>query len=130
MLMYLVMYNRRQPVYNVTTNDYKFVERADDDFYTVELTTGDWTGTKYQYGKVSAKIEEINDDEDGIARLNFMWTLIEGDDSLLENSSFQDYIGKVLQNILEDAFDSGNYKIGNDDDSKRTDNDSAEPINQ
>jgi len=130
MLMYLAMYNRRQPVYNVTTNDYKFVERADDDFYTVELTTGDWTGTKYQYGKVSAKIEEINDDEDGIARLNFMWTLIEGDEDLAENPAFQDYIGKVLQNILEDAFDSGNYKIGNDDDSKRTDNDSAEPINQ
>ena len=59
-----------------------------------------------------------------------MWTLIEGDEDLSENPSFQDYIGKVLQNILEDAFDSGNYKIGNDDDSKRTDNDSAEPINQ
>ena len=128
--MYLAMYNRRQPVYNVTTNDYKFVERAEDDFYTVERTTGEWAGTKYQYGKVSAKIEEINDDEDGIARLNFMWTLIEGDEDLTENPSFQDYIGKVLQNILEDAFDSGNYKIGNDDDSKRTDNDSAEPINQ
>ena len=129
-LMYLVVYNRRQPVYNVTINDYKFVERAEDDFYTVELTTGEWAGTKYQYGKVSAKIEEINDDEDGIARLNFMWTLIDGDDSLLENPSFKDYIGKVLQNILEDAFDSGNYKIGNDDDTKRTDNDSAELTNQ
>ena len=129
-LRYLTMYNRSQAVYNITKDDYKFVERPEDVMYTVELTTGEYKGTKYQYGKVSAKVEEINDDEDGIASLSFMWNLIEGDDALQESPDFQNYIGDVLSHILQDAFDSGEYKIGNDDDTKRTDNDSAEPINQ
>jgi hypothetical protein len=129
-LMYLAVYNQRQLMYNITNEDYKFVERPEDVMYTVELTTGEYKGTKYQYGKVSAKVEEINDDEDGIASLSFMWNLIEGDDALQESPDFQNYIGDVLSHILQDAFDSGEYKIGNDDDTKRTDNDSAEPINQ
>ncbi len=118
-------------MYNITKDDYKFVERPEDVMYTVELTTGEWKGTKYQYGKVSAKVEEVNDDEDGIASLSFMWNLIEGDDSLQESPDFQDYIGDVLSHILQDAFDSGEYKIGNDDDNtKRTDDNSKEPLNK
>ena len=128
--MKLAMYNRSQTVYNITKDDYKFVERPEDVMYTVELITGEWKGTKYQYGKVSAKVEEVNDDEDGIASLSFMWNLIEGDDSLQESPDFQNYIGDVLSHILQDAFDTGEYKIGNDDDTKRTDNNSKEPLNQ
>jgi hypothetical protein len=131
MFRYLVMYIRSQAVYNITKDDYKFVERPEDVMYTVELITGDWKGTKYQYGKVSAKVEEIDDDEDGIASLSFMWTLLEGDDSLQESPDFQDYIGDVLSHILQDAFDSGEYKIGNDDDNtKRTDDNPKEPLNK
>jgi len=118
-------------VYNITKDDYKFVERPEDVMYTVELTTGEWKGTKYQYGKVSAKVEEVNDDEDGIASLSFMWNLIEGDDALQESPDFQNYIGDVLSHILQDAFDSGEYKIGNDDDNtKRTDDNPKEPLNK
>lgn len=128
---YLTMYNRSQAVYNITKDDYKFVERPEDVMYTVELTTGEWKGTKYQYGKVSAKVEEVNDDEDGIASLSFMWNLIEGDDALQESPDFQNYIGDVLSHILQDAFDSGEYKIGNDDDNtKRTDDNPKEPLNK
>ena len=118
-------------MYNITENDYKFVERPEDVMYTVELTTGKWKGTKYQYGKVSAKVEEINDDEDGIASLSFMWTLLEGDDSLQESPEFQNYIGDVLSHIIQNAFDTGEYKIGNDDDNtKRTDDNPKEPLNK
>ena len=47
-MMKLAMYNRSQIVYNITENDYKFVERAEDVMYTVELTTGEWKGTIHQ----------------------------------------------------------------------------------
>lgn len=118
-------------MYNITENDYKFVERAEDVMYTVELTTGEWKGTKYQYGKVSAKVEEINDDEDGIASLSFMWTLLDGDESVKESSEFQNYIGDVLSHIIQNAFDTGEFKIGNDDDNtKRTDDNPKEPLNK
>jgi hypothetical protein len=131
MFRYLVMYIRSQAVYNITKDDYKFVERPEDVMYTVELITGDWKGTKYQYGKVSAKVEEIDDDEDGIASLSFMWTLLEGDDSLQESPEFQNYIGDVLSHIIQNAFDTGEYKIGNDDDNtKRTDDNPKEPLNK
>ena len=49
---------------------------------------------------------------------------------LSESSEFQNYIGDVLAHILQDAFDTGEYKIGNDDDSKRTNDDPAEPSNE
>jgi len=122
-----MMYNRRKIVYNIAKSDYKFIERNEDDFYTVELLTGEWKGTKYQYGKVSAKVDEITEDDEGIASLSFRWTLIEGDETLDGNPQFQDHIGGVLQHILEDAFETGDYKIGNDNDNSTTDNDSKEP---
>ena len=113
-------------MYNITEDDYKFIERPEDTMYTIELTSGVWSGTKYQYGKVSAKLDEINEEEDGIATLSFMWSMIEGDEDLTESPDFQDYIGAILQHILQDAFDTGNYKIGNDNDAELTDNDSKE----
>ena len=121
-----MMYKRSKTVYNITQDDYKFIERPEDTMYTVELLTSAYAGTKYQYSKVSAK---VNEDEEN-ATLSFLWTLVEGDEGLTESADFQNYIGDVLAHILQDAFDTGEYKIGNDDDSKRTNDDPAEPSNK
>ena len=93
--------------------DYKLIEREGDAFYTVELTGGEYVGVKFQYGKVSVQVIEENGEE--VGQLSFTWKLIEGDESLENNAEFQDYVGRVLQEIIEEAFKSGEYKIGNGD---------------
>lgn len=103
-------------MYNIDQDDYKLVERPEDDFYTVQLLTGPYVDTKYQYGSVTAK---VNDDAE-TASLAFKWTLIEGNEDLDSSAEFQNYIGEVLSHILQDAFDSGEYKIGSNDDTNDT----------
>ena len=58
-----MMYKRSKTVYNITQDDYKFIERPEDTMYTVELLTSAYAGTKYQYSKVSAKVNEDEENE-------------------------------------------------------------------
>lgn len=105
-------------MYNIDQDDFKLVERPEDDFYTVQLLAGPYVGTKYQYGSVTA---EVNEDTE-TATLAFKWTLIEGNEDLDSSAEFQNYIGEVLSYILEDAFDSGKYNMGSNDDTNDTNN--------
>ena len=112
--------------YNITDDTFKLVERADDTFYTVQILEDPYKDVKYQYGNVRIKVDE--EDYEETARLMFTWQLVEGDDALIEDGEFQEYIGRILQFIIEDNLNSGNYRIGdNDDDSDTTDNDTEEP---
>jgi hypothetical protein len=84
--------------------DYKFVEKASSDFYSIQLLTGKYTGVIYTYGIVKFrddltvsfdyKIEEIlpiaTDKTMTIPGLN-------------ANSEFKDYIAKALEYILGDG---------------------------
>lgn len=84
--------------------DYKFVEKASSEFYSIQLLTGKYTGVIYTYGIVrfqddlsvsfDYKIEEILP----IATDKTM--TIPGLDA---NSEFKDYIAKALQYILGDG---------------------------
>ena len=85
----------------VTPEDYKFIEHEEEDWYGIELTTGKWKGVKYMYGTVSVK----ESPELGTATLHFTWNPIEvskfEEDDLLNDINFKNYIGGVLQNIIE-----------------------------
>jgi len=89
----------------VTPEDYKFIEHEEEDWYGIELTTGKWKGVKYMYGTVSVK----ESPELGTATLHFTWNPIEvgkfEEDDLLNDIKFKNYIGGVLQNIIEDSLD-------------------------
>ena len=84
--------------------DYKFVEKASSDFYSIQLLTGKYTGVIYTYGIVrfqddlsvsfDYKIEEILP----IATDKTMTIL-----GLDANSEFKDYVAKALQYILGDG---------------------------
>ena len=84
----------------ITTNDYKFIESNQEDWYAVELLTGKWKGVKYIYGKVTVK----ESPETGLATLGFTWNPIDTngfeDDDLLNDINFKNYLGGVLQNIV------------------------------
>lgn len=98
-------------VYNITHETYKFIERKNDDFYTLELITEPYLGTKYQYGNVRMRVETDENGEE-YGKLSFTWQLIEGDEALTESADFQNYIGDILNFIIQDAFDTGEYNIG------------------
>jgi len=117
-------------MYNITEDDYTFVERDDQDHWVVRLKTGPYADTFYTYGKVSIVPPEggwSDDDDDNIGTLQFTYGLIESShdlEELSEDGEFNDYIAAVLQHLLEDSFAKGDYRIGDesrDDDTTESD---------
>jgi hypothetical protein len=107
-------------VYNITLNDYEFLDTEPNAIsYRVRMKTGPFTDAVWEYGKVTA---QVNEDEE-TATLKFDYELLEGDPLLEQNKDFNDRIGAILEHIIQSAFDSGDYKIGNKDEHTDTAND-------
>ena len=90
-------------MYNITETDYKFVESEHIEFYGIKLLTGKWKDVLYIYGKVSIKESPELD----IATLGFTYNIqdpgeFEPDD-LINDSTFKDYIGAVLEHIMQNS---------------------------
>jgi len=87
----------------VSELDYKFIESDQEDWYAVELITGKWKGIKYIYGKVTVK----ESPELGTATLGFTYNLVDSngfeEDDLLNDIKFKNYLGGILQHIIEDS---------------------------
>jgi hypothetical protein len=115
-------------LYNVTSDDYSFAEDGESDVWAIRLKTK-YAGVVYHYGQVQAKI----DDDEGNATLAFKYAIIDPADNELEelqsSKDFNNYIGAVLQHIIEDAFDSGNYRLG-ENASDNSNNGTSEPSEQ
>jgi len=119
-------------MYNITEDDYTFVERDDQEHWVVRLKTGVYADTFYTYGKVSIEPPEggwtEDGDDDNVGTLRFTYSLLESDhdlNELQESPDFNNYIGAVLQHFLEDSFAKGDYRIGDDksgdDDTEKSD---------
>ena len=110
----------------ITENDYKFVEKDQSETSYVMLTgMNEWNGTVFQYGNLKVRVDEDSD----MAQLQFTYKVIDStlqEDVLNEDESFKNYIGEVLQHIITDALDKGEYRIG----SKDSDDDTQEPNQQ
>tara|TARA_B100000683_G_scaffold195841_1_gene188950 strand:+ start:10045 stop:10362 length:318 start_codon:yes stop_codon:yes gene_type:complete len=99
----------------ITEEDYKFVENADfSNHHCVELLSSMWKGTIYVYGEVKAVVENT---EEGLARLDFTYQILENPTGmdLDNNPAFGNHIGEILQHIVADAFESGNYRVGDEE---------------
>ena len=107
----------------VTKDDYKFIEKDSAETSYVMLTgDNEWNGTVFQYGNLKVRVDEDTD----MAELQFSYDIIESPletDMLNENEGFKNYIGQVLQYIITDALETGEYKIG----SKDSDDNTQEP---
>jgi len=90
---------------------YELIEDKDNSFYSVKITDGPYSGVVYEYGRVSLKHIEETDE----AQLSYSYEVIEGDNTLEGDVDFENYIGDILSEILVEAFDTGNYKIGGND---------------
>ena len=93
-------------MYFYVIQDYKFVESNEVEFYGIKLLTGKWKDVLYIYGKV--KITE--QPELDLATLGFTYNIqdpaeFEADD-LINDPEFKDYLGAVLQHIMENSLES------------------------
>ncbi len=101
--------------------DYRFVEKETSDFYSVQLLSGKWEGLVYTYGKV-----EIKEDPDkDFATLKFSYKIEECPDgmTIVEDEEFNNYLGEVLANIIEES----EFKIGENNGTKPADDRNQEP---
>ena len=110
----------------ITENDYAFVEKPTSELYSVRLKSGQWSGVIVTYGKVSLK---VNEDKE-TATLSFQFNVDEAPaphnvEILEESNDFNNHLGDILSHIIQNAFDTGNYKVGSND-KQSTNNDSAE----
>jgi len=107
----------------ITDTDYAFVEKPTSEMYSVRLKTGQWSGVIVTYGKVSLK---VNEDKE-TATLSFQFKVDEApaphDVEILEESNdFNNHLGDILSHIIQNAFDTGNYKLGSNDKQPTNDN--------
>ena len=90
-------------ILNKEDEDYKLVFKEGSEFYSIKLLKGKYANVVYTYGKVEVK----EPTEDGHLPLSFVWKLEEKPDSLdeeLEKSpEFQNYIGDVLADIIQES---------------------------
>lgn len=112
-----MMYN------DITLDDYTFADNGFNEMWAVKLLTK-YAGVVYCYGKVTAKVEEENDDGSAMASLKFQYQILEPGDhdqeELESDADFNNYIGDVLNHILQDAFENDKYRIGDDDSDNST----------
>jgi hypothetical protein len=110
----------------ITDTDYAFVEKPSSELYSVKLKSGPWSGVIVTYGKVSLK---VNEDKES-ATLSFQFKVDEAPDvhdidELEMSADFNNHLGDILSHIIQNAFDTGNYKVGSND-KQSTNNDSSE----
>ena len=102
-------------MYNITTADYSFVESNNVEFYGIKLLTGEWKNVLYIYGKVSIKESPELDQ----ATISFTYSIQESnnfeEDDLINDPEFKNYIGAVLQHIMEDNLGKGTIGKSNTD---------------
>ena len=91
----------------ITTDDYQLVESNNVEFYGVKLLTGKWKNVVYIYGEVKIKESPELD----LATLGFTYNIQEPagfeEEDLINDIHFRNYIGGVLQNLIEDSLDYG-----------------------
>jgi hypothetical protein len=95
--------------------DYRFVEKETSDFYSVQLLSGKWEGLVYTYGHVGIKEDQDNE----TATLKFNYKIEECPDGMVvfEDAEFNNYLGEVLANIIEES----EFKIGENNGTKPAD---------
>ena len=107
----------------ITDDDFALVEKPTSAMYSVKLKTGQWSGVIVTYGKVSLKVGANKE----TATLSFQFKINEAPPPLnveeLNNlNDFNNHLGDILSYIIQNAFDTGKYKLGSNDKQPTNDN--------
>jgi len=97
------------------TEKYSFVSRKEDEWASILIDSGEFTGIIYQYGKVSVPEKE---NEDGNMPLSFKYTIVDynghTEESLKETEEFTTTIGDILVVILDEQLEKDNLEYADD----------------
>lgn len=110
----------------ISKDSYTFIEhKGEDDVWYIKIKEGAYKDIVYKYGHI-----EVVELPTGEANLKFHFKASKIPDDLgldemdLNNDvEFCNLLGDILVNILEDAMETGKYKLGNND--KPTDSEST-----
>lgn len=90
-----------------------------DNFWDIELLQEPFKGVVYRYGTITMEDDNDDDDGEGVLRYNVHYDDEKEDKPGLEklenNPEFIKITSDVLSNIIENAFKTGDYRIGNSD---------------
>lgn len=101
----------------ITDKSYSLIESADLEgspvaTYSVKILDKKYKDVVLSFGKISLTVR----DDGETAKLSFKYQIddsAEFDRQTLESDhNFKNYAGDVLSHIIQTAFDSGNYKVG------------------
>jgi len=101
----------------ITDKSYSFIESADLEgspvaTYSVKINDKKYKDVTVTYGKISLTVQ----DDKETAKLSFKYQIDNPDDfdrqKLESDQNFNNYIGDILSHIIQSAFDSGNYTLG------------------
>ena len=112
----------------ITAKSYKLLD-VEDSAYAVRILDKKYEDITIQYGKISLKVNEDTD----TATLSYKFNICDCPDKFIKedlesDKAFNTYVGDLLTFIIQSAFDTGNYTIGDgksSDVKSTTDNDSA-----
>jgi len=101
----------------ITDKSYSFIESADLEgspvaTYSVKINDKKYKDVTVTYGKISLTVQ----DDKETAKLSFKYQIDNPTDfdrqKLESDQNFNNYIGDILSHIIQSAFDSGNYTLG------------------
>ena len=102
----------------ISHNSYAFIEHKGETDWYVQIKEGDYKGIIYKYGAIQVK--EDADLQSASLKFHFNIAKIPEDleissEEIQQDETFMNLLGDILSHILEDAMDSGKYKIGKND---------------
>jgi hypothetical protein len=84
---------------------YVVVESKKDGLQAIKLTEGAFSGIMYTYGKVSFDEDEVNDK----VHLRFDYEILhQNKNNLFDKTSFEQYIGDILQELIHEGIEQNN----------------------
>lgn len=114
----------------ITNDSYESLDAPDGISYLIKVADKKYKGITIQYGKISLNVNEGSDS----ATLSYKYTITDFPEKFLKedlenDEDFNTYVGDLLTFIIQSAFDSGNYRLGDgksSDVKSTTDNDLTE----
>lgn len=118
------------------SDEFCFSEREGEENWVIHIKKGKWADTYYKYGRVTMEppegltwedLENMGDEE-VTPLLSYNYGLIESPfdlEELVNDTEFNEYVGEILAHVINDAFEKGDYKIG-DKNASESGNDNTE----
>lgn len=107
----------------ITNDDYSYAEHESiTDRWVVHLKTGPYKDTYVVYGSVKIVESEYGEEP----TLKFLYDVIDtptylDEADLVQDEEFMNHIGDILTHILNSAFESGDYRLGDKDEPRNND---------